>query len=218
MYFESRVEAGVQLASQLYNTYRYENCAVVALNDGAVIIGEQIASSLHCVLTMLVTEDIQIPGEGLVFGSVSQTGNFTYNSDFSQGEIDEYTSEYNGYLQEHKREAFQSINRLIGDGGTISHELLQGRSIILVSDGFRDGAVLDAVMDFLKPVRYEKLIIASPIASTTAVDKLHVIADELHILDIKQNYLDTNHYYDKNDVPSHEATVEKINQIILNWR
>lgn len=218
MYFESRVQAGVKLAGRLFDSYRYENCAVIALNDGGVIIGEQIASFLHCVLTLLLVEEIEVPGESLSFGGVSQNGNFTYNSDFSQGEIDGYTSEYNGYLQEQKRVAFQKINRLIGDGGTINYDLLRDRIIIIVTDGLHDAGILDSVVDFLKPIRYERLVIAAPVASTSAVDKLHIMADELHILDVKDNYLDTNHYYDDNTVPSHEETIEKINKIVLNWR
>ena len=58
MYFESRAQAGQLLAVQLLERYRYENCAVVALSDGGVLVGEQIAAQLHCILTMLVTEGI----------------------------------------------------------------------------------------------------------------------------------------------------------------
>lgn len=218
MYFTSREQAGVKLAGQLYDAYRYENCAVVALSDGGVIVGEQIASFLHCVLTMLVVEPIEIPGEGLIIGEVSQTGAFTYNSDMTSGEIDGYVSEYSGYFQEKKRETFQRINRLIGDGGTIDRDLLRNRTIIVVSDGMNDATIIDAVVDFLKPIRIERLVIAAPFISVEAVDKLHVRADKLFILDVKQNYLETNHYYDDNEIPSHEDTVEKINEIILNWR
>lgn len=218
MYFESRAQAGYQIAEELLNRYRYENCAVVALSDGGVVVGEQIAIALHSILTMLLIEDIDVPGESLNFGSVSQSGNFTYNSEFSQGEIQEYTSEFHGYLEEQKREAYQKINRLLGDGGLINYDMLRDRNIILVDDGFPDTGVLDAAMDFLKPVRIKRLIIAAPVASMPAVDRLHMTADELHILDVKSNYINTDHYYTDNEVPSHEATVEKINRIILNWR
>jgi predicted phosphoribosyltransferase len=218
MYFESRGDAGKQLAAKLVGKYRYEDCAVIALSDGAVMVAEQVAASLHCVLTMLLIENIDVPGEGLSFGGVSQSGNFTYNSDFSQGEIDEYTAEYNGYLQEQKRVAFQSLNRLIGDGGTINNDLLRDRNVIVVADGLQHSAILDVVLDFLKPVRTKQLIFATPVASAQVVDKLHVVADELCILDVKQNYVDTDHYYTDNTVPSHEDTIDKINKIILNWR
>lgn len=218
MYFESRAQAGQILAAQLAEQYRYENCAVVALSDGGVLVGEQIAAQLHCILTMLVTEGIEVPGESTSFGAVSQAGNFTYNSEFSSGEIDEYTSEFHGYLDDQKRQAFSRINQLIGDGGTITQDMLRERVVILVSDGFNDGATIDVALDFLKPIHTTKLVVVAPVATIPAVDQLHVSADEIHILDVKENFMGIDHYYTDNHVPTHEETIQKINQIILNWR
>jgi len=217
MYFESRAAAGQMLAGRLIDRYRYENCAVVALSDGGVQVGEQIASALHCILTMLLVEDIQVPGESASFGGVSQNGNFTYNTSFSPGERDEYEGEFHGYLEEQKRQAFQRINRLLGDGGIIENAMLRDHVVILVSDGMGDGAALDAAIDFLKPIRIKRLVVATPIASLNVVDRLHTLADELHVLDVKENFLGVDHYYEQNDVPSHEEMVAKINEIVLNW-
>jgi predicted phosphoribosyltransferase len=218
MYFENRVQAGQQLAVELLEKYRYENCAVVALSDGAVIVGEQIATALHSVLMMLLTEDISVPGENVSFGAVSQDGGFTYNGMFSTGEIEEYANEFHGYLDEQKRQAFQKINRLLGDGGIMNNELLRDRVVILVSDGVDNGAAIDVAIDFMKPIQVKKLVVAAPTASVQAVDRLHVLADELHILDVKENFMGVDHYYNTNDIPSHEETIAKINQIVLNWR
>lgn len=218
MYFESRAEAGTKLAELLLERYRFENCAVVALTDGAVLVGEEIAAALHCVLTLLLIEDIEVPGESVSFGGVSETGGFTYNGMFSAGEIEEYTAEFHGYLDEKKREAFQKINRLLGEGGLIDKSMLLDRTVILVSDGLDNGASIDVAMDFLKPIRTLRVVVATPVASIPAVDKLHTSADEIHILDVKENFMGTNHYYADNTVPPHEETVAKINQIVLNWR
>ena len=218
MYFESRAEAGAKLAAPLLEKYRYENCVVIALSDGAVLVAEEIAAALHCVLTLLLIEDIEIPGESLSFGGVSEAGGFTYNGMFSAGELEEYTSEFHGYLDEKKREAFQRINRLLGDGGLIDKAMLLDHTVVLVADGLDNGASIDVAMDFLKPIRTQRIIVATPVASVPAVDKLHMLADEIHILDVKENFMGINHYYTDNTVPSHEETVAKINQIVLNWR
>jgi predicted phosphoribosyltransferase len=219
MYFESRAQAGQLLAVELVEKYRYENCAVVALSDGAVLVGEQIAAALHCVLMMLLTEDIQVPGESLSFGAVAQGGGFTYNGMFSTGEIEEYASEFHGYLDEQKREAFQKINRLLlGDGGIIDSNLLRDHVVILVSDGLDNGASIDVAIDYMKPIQVKRLVVATPTSSVQAVDRLHVMADELHILDVKENFMGIDHYYNQNIIPSHEETIAKINQIVLNWR
>jgi predicted phosphoribosyltransferase len=217
MYFESRAQAGKLIAEQLIERYRYDNCVVVALSDGAVQVGEQIAGALHCILTMLLVENIDVPGENVDFGGVSQNGAFTYNGMFSPGEIEEYSSEFHGYLEEKKREAFQKMNRLLGDGGVIDHDMLRDHVVILVSDGLESGISLEVAVDFLKPIRIKRLIVATPIATVAAVDKMHMLADELHVLDVKENYMGTNHYYVENAIPSHEETIAKINQIVLNW-
>lgn len=218
MYFENREQAGQILSQTLLHKYRYEDTAVIALNNGGVVVGEQIATYLHCVLNMLIIETIDIPGEGLNYGGVSQSGSFTHNRDLSSGEISHYKSEYNGYFQEKQREAFQKINRLVGDGGVVDPILLQDRNIILVTDALDSVASLDVAFGFLKPIRTKKTIIAAPVAAVETVDRAHVMADELHILDVKENYFNADHYYNQNDIPPQEELVKKINDIILNWR
>lgn len=218
MYFENREQAGNMLAKELVDKYRYENCCVVALNDGAVVVGEQIARELHCILTMLLVQEIEVPGEGVSFGAVAEDGGFTYNGMFSAGEIEEYASEYHGYLEEQKREAYQTLNRLLGDGGLIDENMLRDHVVILVADGLDTGLSLDSAVNFLKPIRIKRLVVATPVSTVQAVDKLHIMADELHILDVKDNYMGTNHYYSHNDIPSHEDTIAKINKIVLNWK
>ncbi len=217
MYFESREQAGQLLAAQLA-PYRYENCVVIGLSVGGAVVAEQIAAELHCVMMLLITKDIDIPGEDLVFGSVSQGGIFTYNSTFTEGEIDGYTSEFHGYLDEQKREAFQSINRLLGKKGTMDIKLIRDRVVIIVDDGLDGATRIDVVLDFLKPIRTQRMVVAAPVATVISVDKVHVLADELHILDVKENYINTDHYYENNELPTTEETVRRVSEIMMNWR
>lgn len=219
MYFESRSHAGAELADLLMDKYRYENCAVVALTEGAVLVGEQLAWRLHCVLMLMLSEGIELPGEGMDFGAVSQNGRMTVNSRFSTGQVQHYINELYGYLEEEKRRAYQRINRLLGDNGVVDRTMLRDRTVILVSDGFTDNlSSLDVALDFLKSIRTEKLIAVAPVASVLAVDRLHVAVDEMHILDVKANFMGVDHYYEDNNLPNLEDTITKINQIVLNWR
>lgn len=218
MYFENREQAGNLIAQELFDKYRYESCVVIALNDGAVLVGEQIAKSLHCSMLMLLIEEIDVPGEGVAFGGLSQNGGFTFNRDLSSGELDGYMSEYHGYLDEKKRESFQHINRLLGDGGFIDNDMIRNHVVIVVSDGFDSGSSLDVASDFLKPIKIKKLVIATPVATVPAVDRMHIIADELHVLDVKSNFLGVNHYYENNTIPTHEQAISLINNVILNWK
>lgn len=217
MYFKDRNQAGQQLADKLQK-YRYENTAVVALSDGAVLVGAEIAKALHCVLTMLLTEEVKLPGEPNALAVVNQDGGFTYNNMFSTGQLEGFTSEYHNYIEQEKLQKFQSINRLLGEGGLIRQDLLYGRNVILVSDGLQNGLSLDAAAAFLKPIKIERLIIATPLASVPAVDRMHLLADEIVCLSVIENMMGISHYYDNNQLPSHEQLVKTIETIVLNWK
>lgn len=218
MYFESRVAAGKLLAEQLVKKYRYENCAVVALSDGGVMVGAQIAMELHCVLTMLLTEMITLPREEVAVAGISQDGSFSYNNYYSPGQIEEFQSEYYHYIEQEKMQKLEKMHRLLGDGGLIRRDLLRGHTIILVTDGLSSGFSLDIAASFLKPIRTEKLVVATPLASVPAVDRMHILADEIYCLSVVEDYISTDHYYEQDDMPPHEKIIKTIQQIVLHWK
>lgn len=219
MYFASRLQAGRMLASQLAKKYRYENCAVVALDDGGVMVGAQIAAELHCVLMMLLSAQINLPREPEAIGGITASGSFTYNNgDYSPSEIAELTDEYRSLIEQEKLTGIHDLNRLLGISGVMNKRLLKGRNIILVSDGLKTGFKLDLAAEFLKSIDTDRLIVATPLASIQAVDRMHIVADDIYCLDVISDYLNTDHYYDKQDVPDHEEAVKIIEQIILNWK
>ncbi len=210
--------AGRQIAAKLAPKYRYENCAVVALSDGAVLVGAEIAKALHCVLTMLLTEDIKLPGELNALAVIDQDGKFTYNNMFSTGQLEAFAGEYHGFIEQEKRVKIHNMNKLLGGGGLITRDLLYGHNVILVSDGLNSALSLDAAVAYLKPIRIEKTIIATPTASVPAVDRMHLLADEIVCLDVIENFMSVSHYYENNKMPSHEKIVQTIKDIVLAWQ
>ena len=218
MYFASRVQAGRQLASRLVDKYRYENCAVLALNDGGVVVGAQIAAQLHCVLGMVLMSEINLPREKEGVGSVTAEGTFSYNDDFSTGEIEELQSEYRGYIEEQKLSKLHEMNVLLGSGGLMRRDLLNGHTVILVADGIRGNSWLSAAELVLKPVKIERLVVATPMADVKALDKIHIMADEIQCLDVIDDTFEIDHYFEKNDSPSHATIVKTIENIILHWK
>jgi putative phosphoribosyl transferase len=218
MYFKDRSEAAEKLAEMIVPKYRYENCAVVALTDGGVVIGAHLAVQLHCSLMMLLTEQIKLPGEDITVGALDQSGVFTYDGMFSMGQIEEFNSEFHGVIEQQKLQKLHDMNKLLGSGGIIDPALLRYHNVILVSDGLNNGLSLDSAAQYLKPYKIEKLIVATPIASVPAVDRIHIMADEIFCLSVIDNYMDTNHYYDNNKLPPHEDIVETIKNIVLQWK
>ncbi len=206
------------LASQLATKYSEKQCAVVALSDGGVMVGAQIAQELHCVLTLLQSADITLPREPEAIAGITAGGKVAYNHSYSDGEIAELTSEYFGYIEEQKLTRMHDMNQLVGSTGTISKELLKNHNVILVSDGMKTGFAVDLAAEFLKPIELEKFIVATPFAGVQAVDRMHVLADDLYCLNVIADYIDTDHYYDQQDVPDHETVLKVIEQLVLQWQ
>lgn len=218
MYFASRTQAGRMLATKVAADYIKEKCIVMALTDGGTMVGAQIAKALNCPLTLLVGSEIMLPREPEAIAGMAPGGVFTYNHSYSQGEIDELVSEFYSYIEGEKITHMHHLNQLVGAGGTISKKLLKDRIVIIVSDGLKTGFEVDLAAQFLKPVPIKKTVVAVPFASIQAVDRMHVFADKLFCLSVISDYINTNHYYDKQDVPTHEAAMKAISEVIAKWQ
>ena len=216
-YFPSRKAAGDLIADQLMK-YRYEDCAVVGLNDGAVIVGAQIAARLHCPLSMLLTDAIKLQGESDTLAEIDHAGDITYSDAYSVGELEEVTAENFNYIEQQKVEKLFEMNRLLGQGGVIKADLLRGRHVIIVSDGLVNGLSMRAAAEYLKPIKIRSLVMVTPFASVAAVDTMHILADEIVCLNVLEDIISIDHYYDDNRLPPHEKIVQIIEDIILHWK
>lgn len=215
-YFVDRQQAGKLLAEKLA-VYKSENCAVVALSEGGILIGLEIAKRIHASLYFLATEDINLPGEPDPLAVMSSAGTFTYNNLFSIGQLEEFNIDYRAFVDQQRLEKFHKLNRLISKDGVIRAPLLKRHVVILVSDGFKSGLSLDVAADFMKYIVVKKLIVATPISSVQAVDRMHLVADEIYCLGVADNFFDTNHYYEDNSLPEHKTAMEMMQNIVLNW-
>jgi len=191
---------------------------VIALSDGAVVVGAQIAGMLKCPLTLLLIEPIDIPGEHEPVAVINQDGIFTYNHMYSTGELEDFDIEYHHYIEVLKLNKLHDMHHLLGKTVLIRKDLLEGRTIILVSDGMSSGFSLEAAVDYLKTARAKRIVAATPLASVQAVDRMHILADEIHCLSVVENYIGTNHYYEDNAIPSHTTILKTIENIVAHWR
>ena len=218
MYFKSRAEAGQKLATELA-PYRYENTAILALSEGGVLVGEQIARSLHSTLSLLLTAPIDLVDlGGSTIGVIDPAGTFTYNQMIPAGILEEAKSEMRGTIEEEKMKKLYQLSRALGDQGFMDKRLFYGRNVIIVSDGLKGGLALDAAINFLKPIRVAKLIGAVPLASVGAVDRLHILCDEIYVLNVIDSPFDINHYYEDNQIGDTQAIMNSINQVIKSWQ
>lgn len=182
------------------------------------MVGAQIAVELHCVLTMLASAEIKLPREPTPIAGITAGGVVSYNHDYSDGELADLVGENYGLIEQEKLVQMHDLNQLLGSGGTIDKKFLKGRDVIVVSDGLKTGFEVDLTAEFLKPIDIEKLVVATPLASVSAVDRMHVLADDLYCLNVVEDYIETDHYYDENDMPDHDTVLETIASIVLKWK
>ena len=206
------------LGSMMAAKYRYENCAVVALDDGGVMVGSQIAIQLHCIITLLQMKEITLPREPKAIAGITADGKMAFNHDYSEGEIDEMVGEYHTYIEESRLVKFHEINQLVGAVGLINQGILKHMNVILVSDGLESTMKLDLAEEYLKPIEIESLVVAVPVVSVPVIDKIHVLADAVYCLSVTDDYMGTDHYYDKNDIPDHQKITQTIENIVLHWK
>lgn len=218
MYFKSRVEAGQKLADLISKKYQGQKCAVVGLSDGGVMVGAQISLRLGCVLTMLLSDTIELPREDTAIAGIAQDGTVSYNNAYSPGQIEEFVSEYHGVIEQEKLEKIHKMHELVGRGGLIRKDLLRDHIVILVADGLTNGFSIDIATQFLKTIHTTKVVVATPLASVQAVDRMHILADDIFCLSVVEDYINTDHYYDTQDVPSHELVIKTIEQVVSHWK
>ncbi len=217
-YFPSRMAAGDCIADKLEPRYRYEDCVVLALGDGAAVVGAAIARRLHCAINMLLLEPIQLPRETEAIASINNFGQIVFNDKFSPGELEAMKSEFFSYIEQQKTQKLFEINALIGSGGITDPNMLRYRNVVVVSDGLVNGFSMRAAAEFLKPIKIQRMIMATPFASVAAVDQMHMMADEIVCLNVNENIISIDHYYNDTPPPSHETVIRTIENIILQWK
>jgi predicted phosphoribosyltransferase len=219
MHFINRQSAGQKLANQLLADFRYEDCVVLALNIGGVLVGSQIAQELCSPLLLLLEEEIFLPHEPISVGGITSEGNFVYNDKLIPNESSEILQEYRGVIEEEKLSKIREMTALVGDSFLAKKELIKYRNVILTIDGLKGDLLLKLAYDFLKPLKIKNLIVATPIADVSAVDWMHANADKIFCLWVNDdNDFDVNRYFDDNQLPDLDKVIGIIENIVLNWK
>lgn len=205
------------MADELMPLYRYENTVVVALSEAGLAVGYQIAVNLHTALRRLLMKTIHIDDESIDYATIMPGGVVAINPSLSESEQSYYYGEYAGWLEEQIREGILSIDRLMG-ADEISPENMRGYNVILTDDGINNPTKLEAALTWLKPARVDKVVLACPVISVPALDRAHILCDELHILGVAANYISTEHYYEEDDAPDSDMARRMIDVTINNWK
>lgn len=215
-YFQDRKEAGKLLAEQMKD-YRSECCAVVALSEGGVQVGAEIAKVIHASLFLLTIEDVILPRELEPLAAMSSAGTFTFNHSLSAADLEEISIDSRPVIDQLRLQTFQKLNRIASKDGIIDKRLLKRHTIVVVSDGIANGLSLDVATDFLKPILTTKIVVATPLCNARVLDRIRTSTSAFFCLDIIESDFPLKHYYDDNEMPDHLEIIETMRNISMSW-
>lgn len=168
-YFTDRYDAAMQLAKKL-EKYKGENGVVLAVPRGGVPIGYFIASQLGFELDLLMSKKLGHP----------------YNEEFAIGAVgleDEIIEETQGISLEYINEEVNNIHRqlkeryskFMGDKKPVD---ITGKIVIVVDDGVATGRTILATLEMLRRKNPAKLLVAVPVSSREAAERIRKEVDE----------------------------------------
>jgi putative phosphoribosyl transferase len=168
--FADRTEAGLLLAEKL-SAYKHKNVIVLAIPRGGVPIGAIIAKALNAPLDLLMIKKIGHPSnEEYAIGAVSPEGRILNNiSGVSNKYIEMETERLRNLLKE-------KYIRYTGHENAIN---IKDKIAIIIDDGIATGNTVLAAVELAKKHWPEKVIVATPVCSTSAADKIRKIVDDL---------------------------------------
>ncbi len=214
-YFKSRAEAGRILADKLVH-YANEPCYIVALSEGSVIVAAQIAMKVHATIGLLLTGDQSQAGNINALSSLGSERVFNYN--MRPAGSFEFDQTDDGGVSRPARGRAHNYNALLGHDGDIHRKLLHQHVVIVVSDGFNSGESLEIAGEFLQSTVLKRLIVATPVASFEALNRIHVMADEVICLRTEEIFQGTDHYFEDNTIPPLADLFEMVSRISLAWK
>ena len=160
--FKNRTEAGQKLGQAL-KKLRIKNPIVLAIPNGGVVVGNEVAQALNCPLHPLVSQKIYFPTEKRIgFGAIT-TKKHLYLSKFKDGLPKEIVDkQINLALKsaQKKEKMFSKITKKPD---------LKGKTIIIVEDAIATGST---IMAAIQPLFGANIIIATPAISKQALDLL----------------------------------------------
>ena len=74
---------------------------------------------------------------------------------------------------------------------------LAGKRVLLVDDGLATGSTTEAAVLSARSRQAANILVAAPVGSTSAVDRLERVADQVRVLHIDPNFDAVGRYYDE---------------------
>lgn len=184
--FQDRIEAGIKLAKKLAK-FKSKNGVVLAVPRGGVPIAYVIAKSLGLPLDLVLTKKIGHPAnKEYAIGAVSMNEQFVIPH---EGVSEDYI----------ERETIR-IRKMLKDMyadylGQKEPESIRDKTVLVIDDGIATGNTLLATISMLRKQKPAAVVIAVPVASRSAINKLSKEVDEIICLLVPEDFYGVGAFY-----------------------
>ena len=206
MTFASRHEAGHQLGCYLAGKNLRVDL-VLGLPRGGVIVAAEVANALKRPLDVLVVRKIGHPWHReFAVGAMAEDGTVVVDeealrrTDVQPADLEEVIAEEKKRLAEY-RVKFHRPDR----------PGLEGKNVLIVDDGLATGATTEVAVRSAKAQGANKVLVAAPVASKSAFERIGRIADQVLAFLIDPDFDAVGRYY--RSFP--QTTDAEVQQILL---
>jgi predicted phosphoribosyltransferase len=204
MYFNNRKDAARQLALKL-EKYRHENGVVLAVPRGGVPIGYEIALYLDLPLDLLMSKKLGHPANPeYAIGAVTLEGSLAEDCfNIPEHYILEETARIRAALKERYK-------IFMGNKEPID---IRGKTVIVTDDGMATGRTILSTMKILRNKLPAKIIVAVPVASPEAAEKIKQLADDFICLYTPYPFYSIGNFYEDFSQVEDEEVNELVQQL-----
>jgi predicted phosphoribosyltransferase len=201
MIFKDRIDAANKLKQPL-EKYKNKDVIILALLKGGIIIADILAKYLNTKLDILICKKITMDEyPQLAIGSICLNEIFINND--IKVEKNKLDLAIKKALDEYKKKEklysfFKKTN-------------IRNKIVIIVDDGIATGSTVLSAIQALKN-KTKEIIIATPIASNLATNKIKPLVDGYICLDIPDDFFSVSQFYENFD----QIDDEKVLEILKN--
>lgn len=203
MVFASREAAGRQLGESLRRRPQWLDI-VLGLPRGGVLVAAEVAAALNLPLGVVVVRKIGHPwSPEFAVGAVAEGGVVVLDQD-SIEPTPGIEAELNAIIREGRKHLAACQARF----GFACREDLALKSVLLVDDGLATGATMEAAVRSARQRKARTVTVAAPVASTSAVERLRRVADDVVMLCVDPQFAAVGHYYESFPQTSDEEVLK----------
>ncbi len=190
--FASREAAGQELGRRLRDE-RVEIDLVLGLPRGGVVVAAEVARLLQRPLETLIVRKIGHPWyREFAVGALAEPdvvlldeGSMHRNL-VVRADLDEVIAEETQRLREYQTKFHRG-----------SAPDLNGKAVLLVDDGLATGATTEAAVKAARRQKARRVVVATPVASTNAMERLQRLADDVIALLVDPGFEAVGQYYEE---------------------